>query len=123
VGVVGMIYTWASGGGDDGYTTSLEVSFAPAPAVAQVSLSEVGYNGAEGDVICGITQFQTRHGDPSGPDDPPVNLGAWTRRADNSDWFGLPPSVSDDRMTRVTAELWMNFGQFGTCTLNVWIWE
>jgi hypothetical protein len=122
MGVAGMIYTWASGGGDDGYGPSLEVRFAPASAVAQVSLSEVGYNGAEGDVICGINQYQTRRGDPSGPDDPPVILGAWSS-SDNSDWRGLTPSVSDDRMTTVTAELWMNFGQFGTCTLNVWIWE
>jgi hypothetical protein len=112
VGVAGVICEWQSvhGHDDPSTTVSMEINFAPAAALAQTSLSDVEYTGAEGFVSSGIFQFRKR-ATPSGPDQ-------------DVNFFGVSPAaVTDPLMTSVTALFGVSPDQAGTFTLTVWIFD
>jgi hypothetical protein len=94
--VENMAWNWNCAlGGDNGFTGSIQVNFAPTMAVAQTSLTQ----GTGGLGLIGISQYVTRS-QPDGADEYhniPLDLsgGAIT--------YGYPPLVYDPLMTGVTA--------------------
>jgi hypothetical protein len=116
--VQNMAWNWNSAaGGDNGFTGSVQVNFAPCMAVAQVSMSQC----TPGLGAIGISQYTTR-ATPSGPDQQHNNSMQFWPDGAVATWF--PPVAYDPLMTAATATF--NVGgneQEITGTIMVWLWS
>jgi hypothetical protein len=116
--VQAMAWNWNTAeGGDDGFTGSIQVNFAPSSAVAQVSISQC----TPGLGAIGISQFVTR-ATPAGPDQEHDNSMLFWPDGAVAAWY--PPVAHDPLMTGVTATF--NVGgneQQITGTVMVFLWS
>ncbi|MBD0331724.1 MAG: hypothetical protein ICV66_03640 [Chitinophagaceae bacterium] len=100
--LTGMLYHWSAA--FDWADTTIEINFAPTYTVAQTALTSCSGGGLHG---MGITQFRVE-----GQADPVVFN--WDPH------FFFPASVWHQRMTGVTAVIYVGKDQQAEGTLNAW---